>query len=282
MADNSRDFTSIYQTDDRADFCAREKLRRQESSGAATETLIKAADLHIGDRVLEVAAGTGDQAVMIAQIVGSNGHVVATDSSANMLAHAEKAAREADLSNIETRVMTAEALEFDENSFNAVICRMALMLFGNPLTALTEMHRVVKPGGKVAVMVWSSADKNPFHGLPLQIARRIGNIPASGLDKPGLFALGDSERLEDLFRKVGFRSVSSQSSTHHRKYVSLQDAITSIKSSGGAAALKNVMDSLSTAEQEKAWAEITQALTQFDRPAGFEAPGEVLIAVGTK
>ena len=63
MADNSRDFTATYQTDDRAHTWAREKLRRQESSGAATETLTRLADLQIGDRVLEVAAGTGDQAV---------------------------------------------------------------------------------------------------------------------------------------------------------------------------------------------------------------------------
>jgi len=282
MADNSRDFTSIYQTDERADHWAREKVRRQERVQASTETLMKAADLRIGDRVLDVAAGTGDLAVTIAQSVGSGGHVVAVDSSAKMLAHAEKAIREAGLSNIETRVMNAEALEFDENSFNAVICRMALMLFGNPLTALTEMHRVVKPGGTVSAMVWSSADKNPFHGLPLQIAFRIKNIPAPGPDKSGLFALGDSERLENLFRKVSFRSVSSQSSTHHRKYDSLQDAIASIKSSGGTVALHNIMVNLSTAEQEKAWAEITEALTQFGGPAGFEAPGEVLIAVGTK
>jgi SAM-dependent methyltransferase len=176
MADDSRDFTAIYQTDERAHFWAQEKLRRQERSGAATETLIKAADLHIGDRVLEVAAGTGDLAVTIAQSVGSSGHVVAVDISANMLAHAEKAAREAGLSNIETCVMDAGKLDFEENSFKPAICRMALMLFQDPLTALTEMHRVVKLGGKVAVMVWSSADRNPFHGLPLQIARSIGNI----------------------------------------------------------------------------------------------------------
>ena len=71
MADNSRDFTAIYQTDERADHWAREKLRRLERSGAATETLIKAADLHIGNSVLEVAAGTGDLVVIIAQSVGS-------------------------------------------------------------------------------------------------------------------------------------------------------------------------------------------------------------------
>jgi len=282
MADKSDDFTAIYQTEERADHWAREKLRRQETSGATTETLIRAADLHIGDRVLEVAAGTGDLALTLAKSVGSTGHVVAVDISANMLAHAEKAAREASLRNLETRVMDAGKLDLEENSFNAVICRMALMLFGNPLAALTEMHRVAKPGGKVAVMVWSSADKNPFNALPLQIARRIGNIPAPGPDKPGTFALGDGERLKDLFRKARFRSVESQSSPFNRKYASLQHAITSIKSPGGTAALQNVMVNLSTAEQEKAWAEITEALTQFDGPAGFEAPGEVLIAVGTK
>lgn len=84
------------------------------------------------------------------------------------------------------------------------------------------------------------------------------------------------------FERSGFAVYQSQSSPFNRKYVSLQDAITSIKSSGGAAALKNVIINLSIPEQEKAWAEITKALTQFDGPAGFEAPGEVLITVGTK
>ena len=64
--------------------------------------------------------------------------------------------------------------------------------------------------------------------------------------------------------------------------MSLQDAIISIKNSGGAAALPNVMVNLSTTEQEKAWTEIADTLTQFGGAVGFEASGEVLIAVGTK
>ena len=93
------------------------------------------------------------QTLMAARRVGPTGNVLATDVSASMLKVAAEAARKAGLTNVETRVMNAENLELDTDSFDAVICRNALMLFPNPAKALTEMRRVVKPGGKVAVMV---------------------------------------------------------------------------------------------------------------------------------
>ena len=77
------------------------------------------------------------------------------------------------------------------------------MLFANPMTAIAEMHRVVKPEAKVAVMVWSTVDRNPFHGLPLEIVRRIGNFPAPAHSQPGMFALGDIGLLTDMYQKVG-------------------------------------------------------------------------------
>lgn len=166
MTSKSSDLSETYISSDRADAWQRESLRRKESSGAATEMLLQLADLRTGDRVLEVAAGTGDQALMISRRVGASGQVVAVDISSNMLSHATAAAREAGLANIETRVMNAEKLDFEADSFDAVICRFALMLFPNPTGALAEMHRVIKPMRKVTVMVWSTAEKNPFHGLP--------------------------------------------------------------------------------------------------------------------
>ena len=107
MPDKSPDLAETYIAADRADAWEREKRRRQETSGAATAMLIKLADLKLGHRALEVAAGTGDQALMISRSVGATGQVVAVDISPNMLAYAEKAAREAGLTNIETAVMTA-------------------------------------------------------------------------------------------------------------------------------------------------------------------------------
>ena len=93
-----------------------------------------------------------------------------------------------------------KSLSSKPDSFDAVICRIALMLFPEPLKALTEMRRVVKPGGKVAAMVFSTAEKNPYHGLPLAIVRRLGKIPPPAPGKPGMFALGRPGVLEDTYK----------------------------------------------------------------------------------
>jgi len=280
MADKSSDLSETFISSDRADAWQREKQRRQDSSGAATEVLLKLANLRTGDRVLEVAAGTGDQALIISRSVGPSGQVVAVDISANMLSHAAEAAREEGLANIETRVMNAEKLEFETNSFDAVICRMALMLFPNPTTALAEMYRVVKPLRNVAVMVWSTAEKNPFHGLPLQVVRNVGKMPTSPIRQPGMFALSGTGVLEGVYRQAGFSDVEIHTSPLRRKYSSLQETIRSLK--GSHAILHDHMAKLSEADQARAWEQIEQGMSSFVGPNGFDAPGEVLIGVGTK
>ena len=135
--------------------------------------MLEVAGVQPGSRVLDVAAGTGEQTLMAARRVGPTGNVLATDGSASMLKVAAEAARNEGLTNVETRVMNAENLALDADSFDAVICRNALMLFSNPAKALTEMRRVVKPGSKVAVMVFSAVERNPHHGIPFAIIRRL-------------------------------------------------------------------------------------------------------------
>lgn len=95
----------------------RGKRLRGEASLAVKEMMLDLANIQSGDRVLELAAGMGDLAVMTAQRVGPNGHVLATDISANMLNLAAETAREAGLTNVETRVMDAETLDIAPNSF---------------------------------------------------------------------------------------------------------------------------------------------------------------------
>jgi ubiquinone/menaquinone biosynthesis C-methylase UbiE len=280
MTTKSSDLSETYLSSDRADAWQRESLRRKESSGAATELLLKLADLRTGDRVLEVAAGTGDQVLMISRCVGPSGHVVAVDISSNMLAHAAEAARDAGLANIETRVMNAEKLDFETDSFDAVLCRFALMLFPNPTVALAEMYRVVKPMRNVTVMVWSTAEKNPFHGLPLQVVRNIGNLPALASGRPGLFSLSGAGVLEGVYKQAGFRDVAIHAAALRRKFSSLQDAIQAMKST--MAVLQDLMVKLSQVDQARAWEQIEKEMSQFVGPNGFDAPGEALIGVGTK
>ena len=148
-----------------ADWWSAGQAARQQIYGAATEMILDLAGVHAGSRVLDVAAGTGESTLITARRVGPKGHVLAADVSASMLKIAAEAARQAGLANVETRVMNAENIELDSDSFDAVICRIALMLFPNPSKALSEMHRVAKPGRKVAAMVYSGLENNPYHAI---------------------------------------------------------------------------------------------------------------------
>jgi ubiquinone/menaquinone biosynthesis C-methylase UbiE len=99
-----------------ADWWSAGQVRRQQTYGAATEMMLEVASVQPGSRVLDVAAGTGDQTLMAARRVGPTGNVLATDDSASMLKIAAEAARNEGLANVETRVMNAENLALDADS----------------------------------------------------------------------------------------------------------------------------------------------------------------------
>ena len=280
MTTKSPDLSETYISSGRADAWHRAQGRRQDTMGAATEMMLDVANIRVGDRVLDVAAGTGDLSMMVAARVGPKGHVLATDVSASMLNRTAEAVREAGLTNVQTCVMNAENLELDATSFDAVLCRMGLMLFPDPVKALSSMQRIVKPQGRVAVLVHSSPESNPYHGLPLKIVRRIGSMATPPPEQPGMFALGGSGILEETFGRSGLHDVSVCPVAIKRKFSSLAAAIKAMKESS--AFLQDLLAELNGAQQDRAWKEIEQAMSQFENSDGFEAPGEVLIGVGTK
>jgi ubiquinone/menaquinone biosynthesis C-methylase UbiE len=263
-----------------ADWWSAGQAARQQTLGAATEMMLEMAGVQPGSRVLDVAAGTGDSTLITARRVGPMGYVLAADISASMLNVAAEAARKEGLANVETRVVDAENLALHADSFDAVICRIALMLFPNPAKALTEMRRVVKPGGKVAAIVFSALEKNPYHGIVHGIVRRLGNIPPPAPGEPWMFALGDPGALEDLYKQAGFLNVSVHALPIQRRFTSTADAIGTMRNNVGD--LRELMSRLNEVDRERAWAEIEEKLQPFEGPNGFEAPGEVLIGVGTK
>ena len=167
-----------------ADWWSAGQVLRQQIYGAATEMMLDLAGVQAGSRVLDVASGTGESTLMAARCVGPTGYVLAVDISPSMLNVAAEAARKEGFTNVETRVMNAETLALDADSFNAVICRIALMLFPNPAKALTEMRRVVKPGGKVAVIVYSALEKNPYHGIFLRNCSPLRKHTVSSARRP--------------------------------------------------------------------------------------------------
>jgi ubiquinone/menaquinone biosynthesis C-methylase UbiE len=271
---------SIFASSEVAEEWRRGKALRDEVNAPANEMMLDLANLRAGSTVLDVAAGTGDQTLLAARRVGPTGYVLATDLSTSMLNVAADAARKAGLTNVETRVMDAENLDFDANSFDAVICRMGLMLFSNPVKALIAMHRVVKPMGKAVALVWSTEEKNPCRGVPLATVRRFGADLSAVPGLRPMFALGDPGSLEETFRAGGFHEVAVHTVTTRWCFPSTAEAIRAIKNSFPG--LNRIMAQLNDADRERAWNEIEQELSRFEGPNGFEAPGEVLIGVGTK
>jgi SAM-dependent methyltransferase len=244
-----------------------------------TEQLLDLAGVGAGSRVLDVAAGAGGQTLQAARRAGPHGSVLAMDSSAAMLDAAAQAAREAGLTNVETRVIDAQHLDLESESFDAVICRNGLMLFPDQPRALAEMCRVTRPGGRVAAYVFSSEERNPYFGLPQRIARRVGGLPQPGPGTPWPFSLGDQQRVGDLFRAAGLREVEVHHAHTVRRFASAADARRSMQEG---LHTRELMARLTETQREQAWQETEFELRRFEGPNGCERPGESLIAVGTK
>jgi SAM-dependent methyltransferase len=218
---------------------------------------------------------------MAARRVGPTGYVLATDISATMLNLAAEAARDGGLTNIETRVMDAQNLDFGADSFDAVICRMGLMLISNPLNALIKMRRVVKPSGKVVVLVLAAEEKNPYLGIPLAVVRRRAKISSPTPTCPGAFGLAEPGALENIYRQAGFHDAAVQAVGLKRHFPCAADAVVALKDFSPFF-LRDLMAKLSVGEQDHAWSEIEEQLGQFQTPDGLEVAGEALVGVGAK
>jgi ubiquinone/menaquinone biosynthesis C-methylase UbiE len=264
-----------WQSPEAAERWRRETRQRQELMAESTRRMLDAAALKPGDHVLDIAAGAGDQSLLAARIVGPQGSILATDLSPAMLKVAEDVIQQAGLTNVTTRVMNAEHLELEDLSFDAAICRMGLMFIPNLQSALTEILRVLKPGGKFAAVVWSSPEHNLLFSLPLTIiAKYTGNPPFS---TPGIFALADPATFEQALKQAGFRDVRIQTAPLHFRFESIEAFIQTRERT-----FADVRKRFSQEDQQRLLAEIRQALLPYEGPQGLAALGEALIGVGTR
>lgn len=162
-----------------------------------------------GQRVLDVACGTGALAREIAERIGPTGHVAGVDRNSGMLAVARELAP-----HVEWREAVAEALPFADQSFDAVVSQFGLMFFTDKLLALREMLRVLVPGGRVTVAVWDSIDTMPAFATEVAILEKIAGRPAAdALRAP--FSLGSRDELASLFSEAG--TTGAEITTHEGK-----------------------------------------------------------------
>ncbi len=159
-----------------------------------------AAKISSGQRVLDIACGTGVLTREIAKRVGTSGSIIGLDLNPGMLTVAKRKAPK-----IEWQQGNAEALPFDSNSFDVVVCQFGLMFFENRQAALQEMLRVLRQDGQLVVAVWDSLEQIPgYAALTKLLERLFGDEARKAMEAP--FVMGDTQMLQSLFNDIGIES----------------------------------------------------------------------------
>jgi len=246
----------------------------------ATQLMLDLAQIKPGSRVLDIAAGAGEPALTISERVGPAGYVLASDISANILEFAARSARERGLSNVDTAVMDGENLDLADESFDVVTSRVGLIYFPDRQRALSEMWRVLKPGGRVAAIVYTTPENNRFFSIPVSIIRRRAELPPPLPGQPGPFSLHSASILQQAFEQAGLHDIQTRVVPSPLRMASAAECVRFERESFGA--LHQMLANLSDEERQAAWDEIERELRQFEGPGGFEGPCELIVAVGVR
>jgi ubiquinone/menaquinone biosynthesis C-methylase UbiE len=201
-----RDASLIHWEEAAAGWVARQATLR-DLSAPVSHWMIDAVDPQPGQRVLELAAGLGETGFLAAELVAPVGGVITSDQADAMLDGARKRAGELNLTNVEFQVLNAEWIDLPVASVDVVLCRWGYMLMADPLTALRETRRVLRPEGHVALAVWDSIEHNPWALLPATEMLERGLIEPPSVGAPGPFALGEKQKVRELLQDAGFDEV---------------------------------------------------------------------------
>lgn len=247
----------------------------------ATDAMLDMAAIGSRSRVLDVAAGSGDQTLDIAQRVGPDGYVLATDLSPAILALAQRNAERAGHRHVETKVADGERLPVADASFDAAVSRLGLMFFPDPLQGLREMHRATRPGGRVCTMVFSRPDRNPCVTILMSTAlKHAGLAPRDPFQPGGLLSLGKPGLADELFRAAGFRDVATTTLDAPFRLPTARHYLDFVRTS--ASPIQQILGRLDRAGADAAWAEMEQRLGEFTTPDGWVGPNELLLTVGRR
>ena len=161
------------------------------------------------DHVLDVAAGTGEPGLTIATML-TDGKVIVSDLSEGMLQVASEKAAERGIKNLETKVVDACEIPFADNTFDAISCRLGFMFFPDMLLAAKEMTRVLKSGGRIAITVWGSPEKNFWITCIMQNIKNYIEMPPPPEGAPGMFRCAKAGIVSELFKQAGLKNISEK------------------------------------------------------------------------
>lgn len=244
----------------------------------ATDAMLDMAGVDANMRVLDLACGTGSQSLRAAQRVGPEGHVLASDISATMLAHVRERAKRDGISNVEILECAADELPATQQAFDAAICRLGLMLFPDPTQALKAVQSVLKPQARFAGLVFTTPSNNPYMSQPMQILLRHAGKEPPPAGSPGIFALGRPGILEGLLAGAGFSEIQTKVVRASLRLDSTAEALEMMQHAFGA--YRAVVAELSSEARAAAWLEVGECLKQFEGGDGFQVELEFMIGSG--
>ncbi len=190
---------------------ASQKWRKQSAAMGhqLTEAIVEAARVESGMRVLDIACGTGEPSISIAALLRGSGDVTGIDISPEPLKLAAERAAERGLTNVKFQQGDAHALPFADESFHRITSRLGVMFFAEPLRALSEMWRVLKPGGTATLLAWGPMDQ-PYFQTTIGTVLRL--MPGSAIPEEGLkvFSFAEAGALAGALRQAGFSRVEER------------------------------------------------------------------------
>ena len=235
--------------------------------------LLSAARVGYGERVLDIACGTGIVARSAAKLVGEPGFVTGIDSNSGMLEMARSIN-----DSIEWKEANAMELPFPDENFDVAICQQGLQFIPDRLAAVREMYRVLVPGGRVAVIAWRSLEHNPGHlaitlGLERNVSKDVANLMHDG------FSLGDVDEIHRLISEAGFREISVRTAVKMAYFPSAEEfvrrvAIGSAVGRAGITLSDDVLDALTL--------DVSQSLEDYVDDGGLSFPMSAHTCVATK
>lgn len=241
------------------------------------EAALAAAQARDGEHVLDVGCGTGATSLMLAERVGAHGSVLGVDISRPMLARArERAAGHGNMQFIEA---DACVHGFAPKSIDLLFSRFGVMFFADPLAAFQNLHKAMKPAGRMAFVCWRPLSENPFALVPMGVAlKHLPPQPAPDPTAPGPFAFGDRERVSGLLSKAGFKDV--RFTPLNTTMVMARKPETAAKEAVYVGMASRLLKDAPEEVKQKVVAELTQAFAQHLGPDGVTFPAHCWVVTG--
>jgi ubiquinone/menaquinone biosynthesis C-methylase UbiE len=240
----------------------------------AQTKLLEMADLQPGERVLDIACGTGLVTFPAAEKVGSEGEVIGTDISEKMVAAAREVATNRNIGNTAFQRMEAEEIQFPEGSFDVALCALGLMYVPDTLKAVQEMQRVLKSDGRAVAAVWGQRNRCGWADVfPIVDARVESEVC------PLFFLLGTVDVLQQKFETARFTDVLVERLPTILHYDSPEDACGAAFAAGPVALAYSRFDDRT---RDEANTEYLASIEPYRKGDGYDVPGEFVIASGRK